>query len=333
MFLSKRNGIWYLFYSNSNGKRKSISTRTRKKSEAIKFLTRFSDEIKKRDNSSVIPIKLQDFINLYLRDSDRIHTYKTAKDFERELNMLLQEVGNFYLSEITPKLLSEYVRKRGQKSIYVHSKCLRYLKAIFNWAVQQQYLTENPCKNIKPIKIPEKQPLFLSKSDFQSLLNATDNKDLKDIVIFAVNTGLRKGEIISLQWSQINFQGRYVILDNENHTTKSKKVRTIPLNMTAFEVLNKRKNLNHKFVFSLNGDAINPDFVCKQFKKCVIKAGLNSKLKFHSTRHTFASWLVQRGVSIYEVSKLLGHSDIKTTEIYSHLRADDLIDSVRRLDN
>jgi len=298
MFLSKRNGIWYLFYSNSNGKRKSISTRARKKSEAIKFLTRFRDEIKKRDNSSVIPITLQDFINLYLRNTACIHTYKTAKDFERELNMLSQEVGNCYLTELTSNLVSEYVRKRGQKSIYVHSKCLRYLKAIFNWAVQEQYLTENPCKNIKPIRIPEKQPLFITSSDFQTLVDVIDNKDLKEVVIFAVNTGLRKGEIISLEWTQINLQDRYVILDNNNgHTTKSKRVRTIPLNITAFEVLNKRKNLNHKFVFSLNGEAINPDYVCKQFKKCVIKAGLNSKLKFHSTRHTFASWLVQRGVS------------------------------------
>jgi len=288
MFLSKRNGIWYVFYSNSNGKRKSISTRSKFKSEAIKFLTRFRVKIKEREDNSVIPIQLQDFIIIYLRHSAHFHSYKTSKDFKAELNMLLKDVGNVYLTELTSKLLLEYLRDRGKKSIYVHSKCLRYLKSVFNWAVQQQFLTENPCKNIKPIKIPEKQPLFISKSDFQTLLDAIDNKDLKDIVIFAVNTGLRKGEIISLQWDQINFQDRYVILDNANHTTKSKRVRTIPLNITASEVLNKRKNLNHKFVFSLNGDAINPDYVCKQFKKCVIKAGLNSKLKFHSTRHTLA---------------------------------------------
>lgn len=63
------------------------------------------------------------------------------------------------------------------------------------------------------------------------------------------------------------------------------------------------------------------------------KTSLNFKLNLHSLRHTFASWLVQRGVSIYEVSKLLGHSDIKITEIYSHLRAEDLRTSVNQLSN
>ncbi len=63
------------------------------------------------------------------------------------------------------------------------------------------------------------------------------------------------------------------------------------------------------------------------------KTSLNSKLNLHSLRHTFASWLVQRGVSIYEVSKLLGHSDIIVTEIYSHLRAEDLRESVNLLNN
>ena len=107
----------------------------------------------------------------------------------------------------------------------------------------------------------------------------------------------------------------------------------MPLNQKALEVINDRKKLNHNLVFTLNGESFNPDYVCKQFKKCVIKAGINSKLNFHSLRHTFASWLVQRGVSIYEVSKLLGHSDIKVTEIYSHLRAEDLRESVNKLTN
>ena len=138
----------------------------------------------------MIPIQLQEFIIIYLRYSAHFHSYKTSKDFKAELNMLLKAFGNVYLIELTSKLLLEYLRMRGKKSIYVHSKCLRYLKSVFNWAVQQQFLTENPCKNIKPIKLPEKQPLFISNSDFQTLLDAMDNKDLKDIVIFAVNTGL-----------------------------------------------------------------------------------------------------------------------------------------------
>ena len=76
---------------------------------------------------------------------------------------------------------------------------------------------------------------------------------------------------------------------------------------------------------------ISQDRITKTFKKYVIKSKLNPKLKFHSLRHTFASWLVQRGVSIYEVSKLLGHSDIKVTEIYAHLKPENLRNAVELL--
>ncbi|MGB5847252.1 MAG: site-specific integrase, partial [Ignavibacteriaceae bacterium] len=203
-------------------------------------------------------------------------------------------------------------------------KSLRYLRSAFNWAITEKYLIENPCKDIKPIKIPEKQPLFFSETDFQILIKSIDGKDIRDIVIFAVNTGLRLRELTTLHWNQINLKDKYLILDNMNHTTKSKKIRTLALNNKALQILNEREFQNDKNVFTINNLRFNADLLSKKFKRYVISSGLNPKLKFHSLRHTFASWLVQRGVSIYEVSKLLGHSDIKTTEIYSHLRAEEV---------
>lgn len=227
--------------------------------------------------------------------------------------------------------MSEYIRERGRISQHTSSKSLRYLKSIFNWAVIEQYLIENPCKSIRPIRVPEKLPLFITETDFQVLLDTIKNRDLKHVVIFAVNTGLRKMEILTLEWNQINFKDRYVILDNTNHTKKSKKVRTVTLNMKVLTILNERQKLNHRLVFTSNGEPFNPDYVCKEFKRYVIEAGLNPKLKFHSCRHTFASWLVQRGISIYQVSKLLGHSDLKTTEIYSHLSPESFRNAVDSL--
>jgi site-specific recombinase XerD len=86
-----------------------------------------------------------------------------------------------------------------------------------------------------------------------------------------------------------------------------------------------------ELVFHFKGKAINPNWVSKTFKAYARKAGLNDKLHFHSLRHTFASWLVQDGVSIYEVQKLLGHSSVKVTEVYSHLAASELHGAVNRL--
>ena len=205
---------------------------------------------------------------------------------------------------------------------------------MFNWAVDNNYLNSNPSNKIKRLKTPEKLPVFFSKNDFETLISFIESEDLKDLVIFAVNTGLRQAEIINLEFSQIDLINRVITLDNQTHITKSKKVRSIPLNETTFQILSKRIRKNgSSYVFSLNGNKINQDYLIHRFKKYVIDAKLNPKFKFHSLRHTFASWLVQRGVSIYEVSKLLGHSDIKVTEIYSHLRAEDLRESVEKLNN
>ena len=161
-------------------------------------------------------------------------------------------------------------------------------------------------------------------------MGVLDSMDLKDLVLFAVNTGLRQSELINLRFKQINFKNKSVILDNQYHITKSKKVRTVPLNQTCCDIINNRiKNSGiEDTVFTLNGSQIKQDYIVHKFKVYVLKAGINPKLKFHSLRHSFASWLVERGVSIYQISKLLGHQDVSTTQIYAHLQNESLKSAV-----
>ena len=136
-------------------------------------------------------------------------------------------------------------------------------------------------------------------------------------------------EILSLEWGQINFKDRTLILDNRHHITKSKKIRNIPLSVNAFQILTELEKIkSSNLVFNIQPDKTNQNKLSTAFKKYVYKSKLNPNLKFHSLRHTFASWLIQRGAPIYEVSKLLGHSDIKTTEIYAHLRSEDMRNSI-----
>lgn len=84
-------------------------------------------------------------------------------------------------------------------------------------------------------------------------------------------------------------------------------------------------------VFTLKGRRISEDWLTHRFKSYIRKAGLNPRLHFHSLRHTFATWLVQEGVSIYEVQKLLGHSSISVTQVYSHLPASELHGAVNKI--
>lgn len=333
MFLSKRKGIYQIYYIGSNGKRTSISTKTKYKSEALGLLAEFSSKLKEDNKRGFISVSLKDFRFEYLRYSESYHTWRTTLTYKTTFNSLLKYYGNLPLSELTKKKIEEYIQYKIRNiSFYCARKDLINIKASLNWGVLNNYLIENPSNSIKRIKPPERLPVFFSKSEFKKLLDVIDKVNIKDLVIFAVNTGLRQSEILNLTFEQINFRERIVILDNQIHITKSKKVRTIPLNNTAFNIIDKRYkgNLTDN-IFTLDNKQIKQDYIIHKFKKYVRKAKLRDELHFHSLRHSFASWLVQNGVSIFKVSKLLGHADVSTTQIYAHLNQEDLRDSVELL--
>lgn len=334
MFLSKHsNGYYYIYFTSPSGKRNSASTRTKIKSEAIKFLSEFKKELEMRKLQRLSNISFEEYSKKFLEQSKSKHTEKTYKAYKSSIEKFTENHGNLMLKEITHQILNEYFEQRIlTSSIYQARKDLICIKSLFNKAILDSYIFSNPCKDIKRFKLPEKQPLFFSEVDFNILVSNIDHKDVKNLVIFASQTGLRQMEMIQLQWNQINFKDGYLILDNRSFLTKSKKIRTIPLSLKALQVLTERQiGSKNNLVFTYNHKQINPTYLSRLFKAYIKTSKLNTKLNFHSLRHTFASWLVQKGVSIYEVSKLLGHSDIKVTEIYAHLKPDNLRKAVELL--
>lgn len=334
MFLSKRpNGVYYLYYTKQNGKRTSVSTKTKLKSEANKFLISFSGNLKKVKEKSVLPISLKSFTDEFEKHSEVVHTYWTNYSYKQTFRFLNKYFPEDILNELTTKDINRYIEHRIKSaSIYQARKDLINICAAFNWGIVQGYIDENPCKKIKKIKVPQKLPLYYSKDEFAKLMDKIAEEDIKDIVICAVNTGLRQMELINLRWDQIDFVERIIILNNQHHITKGKTVRTIPLNNNVYDILNRRmKKSKMKNVFTYQGNIMTQDFLSHKLASYVEKAKINPKLNFHSLRHTFASWLVQKGVSIFEISKLLGHSEIKTTQIYAHLRNENLMNAVELL--
>lgn len=329
MFLSKRNGTYYIFYNQENGKRTCKSTNCKTKSEALKYLTQFSNELNELKRNPIKEISLKDFRMEFLRYSETYHTPKTYLTYKGTFNFLLEYFGNVPILHLTTKLLDDYIRWRiNSVSLHAGRKDLINLKACLTKAVEFGYLKVNPASKIKRIKLPEKLPLFFSKEEFNKLVEVIDEKDWKDIITFAVNTGLRMMEVLTLTENQFIKEQKFIVLNNQEHITKSKRIRQLPLNNKAYNILISRIPNQDGLLFTLNGSPILQDHLVKKFKKFVIKAKINNKLHFHSLRHSFASWLVQKDVPIYNISKLLGHSDIKTTEIYAHLREKDLRSAV-----
>jgi integrase len=329
MFLSKhKNGTYYIIYEKMNGRRGCKSTKTKLKKVALKKLGAFQKQLELEKTQEVIPIRLSRFAFDFLRSSEPYYTDNTMGVYKSTFRTVKNHFGDPMLIELTTQSIENFLFKRVREvSIYAARKDLANLSCCFNRAVRDGYLLTNPCKGIKRFKLPERPPLFYSEDEYNKLLSLMDDEMLRDIVQVAVNTGMRQMELLRLEWSQVSFDRGLITLDNRGYITKTKRTRSIPMNEVVTETLNKLKlNANGSiYLFTdKNGEPFQQKYFSKYFKSFVRKAKLNEKLNFHSLRHTFASWLVQRKVSIYVVSRLLGHSNISTTEQYSHLRRDDL---------
>ena len=140
-----------------------------------------------------------------------------------------------------------------------------------------------------------------------------------------------------MKWSWIDFfQNQLTVKCSAGFITKSKKERIVPMSEKVRSVLINRFNLavhqsNEVVFYRIKGRKLHQETISKQFKQAVRKSNLNEKIHFHSLRHSFASLLVQKGVSLYIIKELLGHEDLATTQIYSHLQKQNLCDAVNLL--
>jgi integrase len=245
-------------------------------------------------------------------------------------------IGDPLLVEITAEHFDRYKSERLKRispvTVNIELRCLR---AAFNTARRWKLIERHPFVDVSMASVPRQTPTFVSPQDFQRLLEGIQEKWLRDVVVFAVLTGMRRGEILNLRWLDVDLVRRVLHIETRpGFHSKQGKRRTIPLNKTALVLLHSRRGKSaSEFVFTLNDRQIFGDWVTHLFKRYVRKVGLdNDRLRFHSLRHTFASWLVQGGATLYEVQKLLGHSSPRVTEIYSHLQPEQLHDTVNRIE-
>ena len=193
------------------------------------------------------------------------------------------------------------------------------MKCLFNKAIAwSRYSGKNPVKGIKLFK---EQPRlrFLEKEEIFKLL-ANCDEHLKPIVLVALHTGMRKGEILNLKWHDIDFKRDIAYL----YQTKNEESREIRINNEVKSTLLKvKKHPDSSYVFcNKNGEPYGD--IKKSFFTACKKSGIikNSSFRFHDLRHTFASHLVMSGVDLNTVRELLGHKTLDMTLRYSHLSPD-----------
>jgi site-specific recombinase XerD len=277
---------------------------------------------------------LKEFIDEFLDYSKSRKAFSTWVRDRIVLKGFYAFTGNRSLDSIDKRLIDQFLQERvGRLKKTTVNIDLRHLKAAFSKAVEWGHVQTNPVKGLKPFEVPQSAPKYLNEMQFKKILMVIQYQHLKEIVLFAANTGVRVSELINIAWADVDFHNMTVrIANKDDFQTKTKRERTIPLNETAYDVLSGLERKGEYVFCRKDGVKRDKHYVCRSFKAAVRKAGLGEGYSFHSLRHTFASLLVQKGISLYIVQKLLGHSNIKTTEIYAYLAPEKRHDVVAVLD-
>ena len=218
-------------------------------------------------------------------------------------------------------------KKTINNELSILGKCLRDAKKWYN-------LPSIP--DIIPLKLPPSDYLFLQEREASQLLQQLSGI-WYEIVYVALKTGLRRGELQGLRWSDINLENRtltvrhgWCSVTRGLLSPKGNRTRTIPLTRDIVAMLARRRECEG-FVFTEGRAAFDAHKMGERLASACAKAGL-PKITLHVLRHSFASQLAIKGVSIAVIQQLLGHTDIKTTMRYAHLSQSSLIEAVRQLE-
>ena len=308
-------------------------------------------------------IDIDKLLDLFLDYSRANHRSGSTNRFRAVIDNFkhfLQTNTNItFVSEITPEKIDQYkiYRKDPQinsfnnktvnsdengkaackevKSNTVNFE-LKTLTNIFNRAIKWGYLKENPVKEVKRLRVTDSKPVrFLTVKKCQRFLKACP-EDLYPIFFTYLNTGMRKSELINLEWNDIDFNRRKIKIQWKEFWQPKSGRREIPFSQNLFKLLQKlkkenRDNLKSNFVFPHKDGGIIKTKLREEMIQIAKKARIKNLTRLHTLRHTFASHLVMNGVDLPTVKQLMGHSDIQTTMIYSHLAPDHLADAVEKL--
>lgn len=215
---------------------------------------------------------------------------------------------------------------------------LHYFRAAVNfYKLEQQLDFLNPVANLS-LKEPDSIVRYITPVEATYLVEAATRfartPQLPAFITLALNTGCRKTELFSLEWSRVDFYQRLIVLGSQH--TKSAKRRFIPMNDKTVETLQglqhwtKKNYPNSRFVMPSNSASGHITCMKHGFRNACNRAGIYN-FRIHDLRHTFASWLVQGDVSLYHVKDLLGHASVTTTEKYAHLANEHLRSAVKIL--
>ncbi|MFH1800239.1 MAG: tyrosine-type recombinase/integrase [Candidatus Omnitrophota bacterium] len=355
--IRKRGAYWYAdLYVGSKRYRKRISKSKHLAELALKDL-----EVKAERNQLGFlerkEISLEDFIKQFLANSSTNNRPSTTNRYRSAIDNFLKfikaETKVVRLGDVTHETIEKYkawrktvpvaknganpsrVKKpgavrKGAKSYTVNFE-LTTIKTMFILAVKWKYLEASPAEGVKQLKAEDSKPRrFLTDAECDRLLRACE-PEYRPIFFTLIHTGMRKAELLNLEWSDLDFKRRIIKIRRKSFWIPKAGEREIPMSDVIADVLDGLPRQSH-FVFpDEDGEAMNGNFLRLQLIRIAKNAAIYNLTEVHALRHTFASQLLMRGVDLPTVQKLMGHSNIETTLIYSHQTTDHLREAVEKL--
>lgn len=336
MGIFKRGPVWWMRFSYQ-GKQIRKSTETDDRKLAQRIFDKLKGEVAEGTWFERLPgedYTFEDLMKKYMAEYSAVN--KAASSHKRDESLVKQLVsyfGDHYLTEITPAMISNFKVKRRDDG--VSPRTINYelttMSHAFNIAIREWGLvSENPVKKVRKERVSNHIERWLTLDEEKNLLKESP-KWLQDIIVFAINTGLRQSEILDLKWLQVDMDRQTITISEQ----KNKCVDTLPLNETSMNVLRDSYKSNIRldsYVFpNTESNRKGNRLLLKAFYVALKKSGI-SKFRFHDLRHTFATRLIRNGVDLYTVQKLGRWKTVTMVQRYAHHHPESLRAAIKMID-
>ena len=337
----KRQTLDYVLYDKpKDAKERSFNKEAKRKIEAIKGET-LKDILNSRNgfrSDSKIKTNFIEYFNKLTEDKKESKgnygnwdsVLKHLKGFGGS-NLSFQDIDVQFCEDFKEYLKNGVKTSAGKPfSTSTQSSYFCKLRAALNQAVQDDIILKNPAKRVSLPRVKEHKREYLTQEEVNALLKAECRYDvLKNAFLFSCLTGLRWSDIQKLEWSQIRKEGEKLKVDF--HQQKTDGLQYHYINEHAQRFIPTKVEGNERVFVGLNYSS----YMNVALQQWMMKAGITKNITFHCARHTYATLLLTKGVDLFTVSKLLGHKEIRTTQIYANVidsRKEQAVDSLNILD-
>lgn len=267
-----------------------------------------------------------------LLDKYEAQVVPQKKSQKTQLGMLSwwrSELGDYRLADVSPalvadcrdKLQNEVLKSKKQRSPSTALKYLVLLSHVFTLAVKEWgWVESNPVSKVTKPKEPRGRVRYLDEDERKALLDAcraSSSQHLYSVVLIALSTGMRKGEIMALNWEDIKFSESAIIVHHTKNDERRRAALIKPVK-AVLQDLAKVRHLNTNLLFPSRANPKKPIDLTKAWRSALKQSGIQD-FRFHDLRHCTASYLAMNGASLIEIAEVLGHKTLDMVRRYAHL--------------